>query len=321
MKVNELKDKILSGYLVKFSDCEFLLKETKVHELSEIANEIRAHFTGNYFDLCSITNAKSGQCTEDCKWCAQSKSYSSGVETYEMIDAKIAVKQAVENSQQGVHKYSLVTSGKQISDKNLTQLISIYKQIAKKSDIHLCASMGLLSESQLVRLKDAGIAHYHCNLETSRSFFSNLCSTHSYDDKIETIKTAQKIGLDVCSGGIIGMGETMEQRMELAFELREIGVKSIPINVLMPIDGTPLAATTKLSDDEILRTLAIFRIINPDALIRFAGGRVQMKHIENQALKSGVNAALVGNLLTTVGSDIKQDLKTFGDAGFNLINS
>jgi len=312
------KERVLRGEQITFQEAVLLAKNGSLEAICEAADEIRAHFTGNAFDLCSITNAKSGKCSEDCKWCTQSAHYKTDVECYEMVDKEFAIEQAIKNEQYGVHKYSLVTSGKKISNKNLDEIIGVYSEIKKKSNIHLCASMGLVSKEQLIKLKEAGIEHYHCNLETAPSFFPELCSTHSFDEKVETINTAQEIGLDVCSGGIIGMGETLEQRIELAFELNKLNIKSIPVNILMPLPGTPLEHVAPLCDDEVLLTLAMFRFVNPQAKIRFAGGRNRIKHIEQKALRSGVNAALVGDLLTTVGSSVSEDIECFKEAGYKL---
>ena len=314
----ELYEKIINGKNVCYNEAVNFIKHHSCEELCQLADDLRQYYTGDSFDLCSITNARSGRCSEDCKWCAQSNHYKTKIDTYELVDTDFAIEQAVNNEKKGVHRYSLVTSGRNINNKNLQILIDVYKKISEKSDIHLCASMGLLSEEQLIMLKDAGIGHYHCNLETARSYFPELCTTHTYEEKILTIKAAQEIGLSVCSGGIIGMGETMDQRIELALELRDLGILSIPINFLMPIEGTPLESTQQLSDDEILTTLSIFRIINPKAMIRFAGGRLLIKHLQHKALKAGVNAALVGDLLTTVGSNIEEDICNFKNAGFSI---
>jgi len=221
---------------------------------------------------------------------------------------------------QGVKRHSLVTSGKKVSDKTLDKLIPIYKKIQKNCDISLCASMGLLSKHQLLRLRnEAGIEHYHCNLETAPSFFSKVCSKHTIEEKIKTIKYAQEIGLKICSGGILGMGETMEHRIELAITLRDLKVQSIPINVLMPIKGTPLENAKPLSEEEILTSIALFRFLNPKANIRFAGGRLQIKPFQEKALKAGINSALTGDYLTTIGSNIKNDILEFSKAGFDVI--
>jgi biotin synthase len=223
----------------------------------------------------------------------------------------------VENRQKGVERFSLVTSGRALSNSNVKKACSIYRAISQKSDIHLCASMGLLSFDALQQLKSAGVEHYHCNIETSPSLFSSLCTTHTFEEKVNTIKAAREAGLLICSGGIIGMGETMEQRIEMAIALQQLEVNSIPINILNPIEGTPLSGNQMLSDEEILTTIALFRFINPRAHIRFAGGRNLIAHIQSKALRAGVSAALVGDYLTTIGTNIDEDKVLFQSAGFD----
>ena len=316
-RIENIKSKIISGGEISISEAIELSKTMEIEFLCQAANDIRLHFTGNFMDLCSITNARSGKCPENCKWCSQSAFHKTDIEIYDLIDKDAALKQARNNYKKGVHKFSLVTSGKTVSDTTLDMLLEIYADIKKEMDIHLCASMGLLNKEQLKKLKDAGIVHYHCNLETAPSFFSDLCSTHTMEEKLQTIEFAKEVGLEICSGGIVGMGETMAQRIELAFELRRIGAKSIPLNFLNPIKGTQLENASPLSDDEVMITIALFRFINPDAMIRFAGGRNMISHLEEKALRSGINASLVGDLLTTVGKNIDQDLDTFKRLGFN----
>jgi len=316
--IQKLKEKVLKGCNISYHEAIELLKHPDKEELYAAANEIRIYFTGNFFELCTIANAKSGKCSENCKWCAQSAHYKTNIEEYELIEKDDAIEQARSNRAYGVNKFSLVTSGKSISKDNLKKLCDIYDEIESKNDITLCASMGLLDEERLLMLKKSVIEHYHCNLETAPSFFSQLCTTHTFEQKVETIKIAQRIGMEICSGGIIGMGETAEQRIELAIELQKLNVQSIPLNILNPIEGTPLAGTQQLSDEEILTAIALFRFINPKSKIRFAGGRALISHIQDKAMKSGINAALVGDLLTTIGSNVNEDLVNFKNAGFSL---
>jgi biotin synthase len=320
--IKELKNKIIKGIPISQPEVIELSKTTNKDELYNSAEQIRKHFCGDNMDLCSITNAKSGNCSENCKWCSQSAHNQSEVEIYDLINKEEAVNEAVYNAEKGVHKHSLVCSGKSANNKLIDQLIPIYKEIKEKANISLCASMGLLNKAQLLKLKkEAKIDHYHCNLETAPSFFHTLCSTHSIEDKIETIKHAQELGIEVCSGGIIGMGETMEQRIELAFALKNLNIKSIPINILNPIKGTPLENCHALTEEEILTTIALFRFINPDAKIRFAGGRLQIKKFQDKALKAGINATLTGDYLTTIGSNIDDDIRDFTKAGYKLFNT
>ncbi|MBK3517011.1 biotin synthase BioB [Carboxylicivirga marina] len=314
--IQTIKKRLLNGGVISQAEALALAKIDNKEGLYDLANTIRQHFKGDYMELCSIMNAKSGKCSQDCKWCSQSMFHNTNVEEYELVDLKEAENLAEENAQKGVDRFSLVTSGRVISNKNLDQLCGVYRKINQKSSIHLCASMGLLNRQQLDKLYDSGVSHYHCNIETAPSFFPEMCSSHTIEDKVKTIKAARDAGMGVCSGGIIGMGESMEQRIEMAFYLAELGIESIPINVLMPVKGTKLAEIEPLSDEEILTTFALFRLINPMANIRLAGGRSLITRIQDKALKAGVSAALVGDYLTTIGTNIVQDKETFKDAGF-----
>ncbi len=314
--IQQIKNKILAGGTITEAEALSLLKTENKEELYNAADEVRQKFKGDKFDMCSIMNAKSGKCSQDCKWCSQSVFHKTNIEEYELVDLKEAEKMAKENAAKGVHKFSLVTSGKAISNSNLDKLCGVYRNIQKSTPIHLCASMGLLTKEQLQKLKNSGVKHYHCNIETAPSHFGKLVTTHTIEQKVETIKAAQEIGMGVCSGGIIGMGETPEQRIEMAFFLKKLDIISIPINILMPVEGTKMEGMPKLSDEEILTTFALFRLINPTANIRLAGGRSLIQHIQDKALKAGVSAALVGDYLTTVGTNITEDKETFEKAGF-----
>ncbi|QZT38668.1 biotin synthase BioB [Halosquirtibacter xylanolyticus] len=322
MKKEALKrkvDEIINGQMIQVEEALELVKYENLHELSAYANTIRETLCGNHFDLCSITNARSGLCGEDCKWCSQSIHFNTKVPQYEFIPLEQVVKEAKTLEQQGVHRHSLVTSGKALNKSNIKHLIGTYKVLKREAPkLKYCASLGLIDKTALQSLVEAGVDHYHCNLETAPSHFHTLCSSHTIEDKKRTIQAAQEVGLKVCSGGIIGMGETMEQRIEMAFALRELGIKSIPINILMPIEGTPLEGCKPLTDEEVIRTFIIFRFINPNANIRLAGGRCEIKHVEERLLAAGVNASIVGDLLTTMGSSVDEDLKMVQSAGFNI---
>lgn len=317
--IEELKRKVFEGGQITREEAMALANVADKQALYGAAGEIRDRFAGRYFDTCSIVNARSGRCSENCKWCAQSAVFKTHVQEYELIDEESCVELARLNARYKVNKFSFVTSGRSLSDKNIDRLCGYARRIKGEMEINLCASMGLLNKEQLRKLKEAGITRYHCNLESSRRFFATLCSSHTIDEKIQTIRCAQELGMEVCSGGIIGMGETMEDRVDLALTVRELGVKSIPMNVLNPIPGTPLEGTAPLADEEVLTTVAVFRFINPDAFLRFAGGRVLIAHIEEEAIRAGINSAILGDMLTTVGSKVMEDMEKVKRMGFTTV--
>ena len=270
--IDKLKEKILKGTILEKEEILSLLNEP-LDKLCIAADEIRKHFCRDSFDMCTIINGKSGQCSENCKYCAQSLHFKTSVEEYSLLDSQAIFNYAKYNEEKGVLRYSIVTSGKRLSQNDLKTLCKAYRLINENLNISLCASHGLLSYDDFVKLKEAGVTRYHNNLETSRNFFPNICTTHSYDEKISTIKAAQKAGLEVCSGGILGLGETIEDRIDMALEIRNLGIKSIPVNILNPIKGIPLENNKILSNAEIKLTVAIFRFIIPYGAIRLDGGR------------------------------------------------
>lgn len=310
--IDTLKQLIIDGGKLTVEEAVSLAHHPDLDALAAAADDIRRHFTGNRIDTCSIVNARSGRCTENCKWCAQSKYHTTGIDEYDFVEEDEVMRSALHNDSKGVHRWSLVTSGRKVSKHDLTRFCDYFRKVGSCTKLFMCASMGLLNEEELTMLRDAGVRRYHCNLETSASFFPRLCTTHTSDDKKRTIRAAQRAGLGVCSGGIIGMGETMEQRIEMAFELAELGVDSVPMNILNPIPGTALEHQPLISDDDIRRTAAIYRFILPRAEIRFAGGRMRLsEELTRQLLLGGINAALVGDMLTTIGNSIDDDYRLF----------
>ncbi|GAB1402276.1 biotin synthase BioB [Elusimicrobiota bacterium] len=299
MNLSELKLKILKDYKITKTEA-FKLISADLNKLCSSADEIRRKFCGNYFDLCSIVNGKSGKCSENCKYCAQSVHYKTQTEKYPLISTKKIIKDAIYNQKQGILRFSVVTSGKNLTDTEINKICRSYKKLSKACSINLCASHGLLSYEQLIKLKSAGISRYHCNIETSKKYFNNICTSHTYADKINTIKNAQKAGLEVCSGCIIGMGETIKDRIDLFFDLRQLGIKSVPVNVLNPIKGTPFEQNKILGEEEVCRTIAIARFILPDVTLRLAGGRGLFKDKGEQMILSGANATISGDMLTNV---------------------
>lgn len=319
MELNLLKDKILVGEKISREEAIFLINYPDLDELCDTANEIAAKYSGRMVDSCSIVNARSGMCGEDCKWCAQATKHHTGCQTYNFLNEEAVMKAAAHNERQGIRRFSLVTSGRTVSDRDLDEFCRIYRRLANETNLYLCASMGLLSKEQLLKLKEAGVKRYHCNMETSESYFPQLCTSHSPEDKRKTIRWAREIGLDICSGGIIGMGETVEDRINLAFQLADLDVDSTPLNILNPIKGTPLENTPLISEEEIIRTAAVWRFILPTKSIRFAGGRMRLsKDSMIRLLNGGVNGALMGDMLTTVSNDIISDKELFKEAGLDF---
>lgn len=318
MDILELKNKVLDGYKINREEAVELYN-SDYETLTKAADEIREHFCGNDFDVCTIINAKSGKCSENCKFCAQSAHYNTNIKEYPLLDEDIIVEDALDKYRRGIPRYSMVASGKALTDKDIDKVCSITKKIYKSApDIHICISGGLISEEGFEKLKKAGITRVHNNLETSRNFFKEICTTHTYDDKLETIRAAQEAGMEICSGGLIGLGETFEDRIDMAFELKELNVHSVPINLLNPIKNTPLENNEPLSMEEVNRTCATYRFILPNSLIRLAGGRALMKEFGKSAFRSGANAAISGVLLTTKGASIEEDIKRFKDLNYNV---
>ena len=273
-------------------------------------------FCDNNFDICSIINAKSGKCSENCKFCAQSAHYKTNIKEYSLLDTNSIFNVAKHNWNKKVKRFSIVTSGRKLTDEEIDLVCKTYEKIKKECNIMLCASMGLLTKQQFIKLKKSGVSRYHCNLETSRNFFHNICTTHTYDDKINAINIAKKVGFEICSGGIFGMGETFQDRIDMFFELYNLGIKSVPINILNPIKNTPFENNKILSQEEVLRTVAIARFILPDAFIRLAGGRFLFKDKGVSLFSSGANATITGDMLTTCGTSINEDFDTIKKLGF-----
>ena len=310
-----IAEKIILGERLKPDDDLKFLLTTPLEELQAGAALIQKNFCGNHIDLCSIINGKSGRCSEDCKYCAQSARHKTGVDEYDFLPTEKILEVALANENAGVNRFSIVTSGRALDGKNFERAIEAYKILRANLKIDLCASHGILNAEQLKRLRATGVTSYHHNLETSRRFFPHICTSHTYDDRIKTIKLAQEVGLEVCSGGIIGMGENWQDRIDLAFELAALNIQSIPINVLMAIKGTVLENLKPLAPEEILRTIAIFRYINPTANIRLAAGRKFLPDCGASALLHGASASITGNMLTTSSNNINDDMKLLAKLG------
>lgn len=318
MDINNLKEKIKNGYVITREEA-IEVYNSDYDELTKAADELREYFCGNDFDVCTIINAKSGKCSENCKFCAQSGHYHTNVKEYALLDEDVIVKDALDKYNRGIPRYSMVASGKGLTPKDIDKICSITRKIYEQAPgIKVCISGGIISEESFEKLKAAGITRIHNNLETSRNFFPEICTTHTYDQKIETIKAAQEAGMEICSGGLIGLGEDFKDRIDMALQLRDLDVHSVPINLLNPIKNTPLENNEPLPMEEVNRTCATFRFIMPKALIRLAGGRALMEEFGESAFKSGANAAISGVLLTTKGISIEDDMKRIKNLDYQV---
>ena len=313
--ITDLEQKLYEGHLLQKEEALSLLP-VPLEELCEAANRVREHFCGSLFDICSIINGKSGRCSENCKYCAQSAHYHTDIEEYSLLESDTIVTQAVSNAKRGVLRYSIVTSGRALNDSEIDSLCASIQKIKAACPIEVCISAGLLDTPKYKRLAMTGASRVHNNLEASGRFFPNICTTHTVHDKIAAIQSAQAAGMHVCSGGIIGMGETFEDRIDLALTLRSLQIRSVPVNVLNPIPGTPLEQRRPLDYSEIRRTVAIFRFLLPKAAIRLAGGRGLMPDKGKACFLSGANAAISGDMLTTSGITIETDLALIQECGF-----
>jgi len=309
---------VRGGGLLSLDQALKLATTANPQELFLAADQLRRAFHNDNLDLCSIVNAKSGKCSEDCKFCAQSSWYDAAIESYETVAEATALQMARENEAHGVQRFSLVTAGRTVSDTQLEVFGELYQQLRAQTKMSFCASMGMLTREKAEKLKSFGVTRYHCNLEACRNYFPKVCTTHSWEEKVASIRIAQEVGLEVCSGGIIGMGENLEHRLELAFELRELGILSIPLNILTPIPNTPFAHLEPISVSEILTCVAMFRFINPQAVIRLAGGRGMLGEEQSRCFTSGANGAIVGNYLTTAGNNLREDIDMFRQLGFDI---
>jgi len=283
-------------------------------KLADKANRIRDRYIGARLDLCTIMNAKSGLCAEDCKFCAQSARHKTGLDIYPLKSKQEILKLARLAKKNGAQRFGIVTSGDKLSDKDFNRVLSAVREITRKVKIDVCASLGNMDEAGFIKLKKAGLKRYHHNVETSERFFPKIVTTHNFEDRIKTIKAAKKCGLEVCSGGIIGMGENMQDRIDMARTLKKLRVGSVPVNILIPIKGTRLGMRPLLSAEEAIRTIAIFRIILKDKTVKLAAGReTALKDFQALAFMAGANGMLIGGYLTVKGRAIDEDKRLINE--------
>lgn len=317
MELNTLTDKVLRGEAITREEALYLW-EQPLQELCRCGDWIRRHFCANRFDICTIINGKSGRCSEDCKFCAQSACHHTGAAQYPLLSPDEIVAQARADFQQGVLRYSIVTSGRSLSQREVDEMCGVIRRIRDEVGISVCISFGLLSEAQFRMLKEAGATRVHNNLETSRRYFPQVCTTHTFDDKVRAIRAAQAAGLSVCSGGIMGLGETPEDRIDMAISLRELGIRSVPVNLLNPVPGTPFENRQVLSEADMRRIVAVYRFLLPEASIRLAGGRGLLPDQGRSCFQSGANAAISGDMLTTAGITTRTDMAMLKELGYEV---
>lgn len=307
MQLKDLADKIIDGYEITKEEA-LELYDAPLYELKESASKITSHFFKEAIELCCISNGKCGKCSENCKFCSQSRYYNTEIQQSVLKSVDEFFKEAQANDKRGVHRFSIVTAGVRLSKAELKTIAQAYKKISSELKISCCGSLGLLDYDDFVMLKESGLKRYHNNLETSPNFFKEICTTHTMKQKEDTIALAKKAGLEICSGCILGMGESVEDRVDIALELRKLQVDSTPINILNPIKGTPLENRPTVHPDEVRRTIALFRHVLPKTVLRLAGGRLIIQKYFTDLYKYGINAEITGDMLTTAGLTVADDI-------------
>jgi len=320
--INKLGKRIINGGEISFEEACALLSMTSeqdIDELVETAHEVFLAFQNKKADLCSLVNAKSGRCSEDCAFCAQSSHFNGAVNEYPLFDVDKIVQCAKEAEQSGAHRFCIVTSGKRLDSNDFNRVLDAFRAIREHTSLELDGSLGLLSDDEIKALREVGVTRINHNLETSERYFSNVCSTHTFRDRYKTIERLKQQGMQTCCGGIIGLGEAREDRVALAFSLKNLAVDCVPLNILNPRPGTPLEKRPRLTPQEIIKTIAIFRLILPRAIIKIAGGReVNLGEAQARALQAGANGIIIGGYLTTPGNSVKEDLGLIQSAGLEI---
>ena len=289
-------------------------------ELEELLAEA-AKFMTNNIEFCSLVNARNGKCSQNCKYCAQSSYYGTKIDDFPLIDANIVVNAALAAKKQHISRFAVVTSGKTPDESDFECILTMIKELNKIEGIKSCASIGILNDEQAKALAQAGLCRFHHNINTAKSYYPEVCTTHSFEDRVNTCRLVKKYGMELCCGVILGMGETVEQRVEMALELAEIKPDSIPVNILMPISGTPFQDYfEKIDEENILKSIAVLKIANPTSVIRLCGGRMRLSD-ENQelALKYCVEGIMTGNYLTTTGKKPEEDIKKAEKLGKTIL--
>lgn len=320
--ITELKDRVLAGGEITLEEALSLISiedSGSINALSEAAHEITLQFHANRAHLCSLINAKSYLCGEDCGFCAQSVRFETSTARYELLEPEIIIQAAKKAEQSGTQNFCIVTSGGALNEREFESILDVVKRLKQETKMGIDGSLGFLTPDRARCLKEAGLRRFNSNLQSSREFYPQIVSTHSYDKRVETLEVLREGGLEVCSGGILGMGESREDRVRMAFELKKFSPECLPINILNPRPGTPLEHQPKVEVDEIIKTIAVYRFVLPKSNIKLAGGReLGLGQEQDRALKSGANGLIVGGYLTTAGDPIKQDLEMLRRTGYEV---
>lgn len=319
-EIKALERKVLNGGSITKEEALNIsdVEGSQIFNLFASSDIIRTRFKGRNIDLCCIVNARSGLCSEDCSFCAQSSKSTARIEVYPLLDRKTIIEKASKAKESGLKRFSIVTSGRKVSGKDLSKILNMISDI-RSLGILPCASLGLLEKKDFYLLKDAGLERYHHNIESSENFFKHICSTHTYFDKLRTIEAAKTARLSICSGGLFGMGETWQDRIDMAFLLKELRVDSVPINFFVPISGTPLGMMKTLHPFEALKIISIYRFIMPEKDIRVCGGRIQiLGEFHPLIFPAGADSLITGNYLTTSGRSPEDDIKLIEIYGLSV---
>lgn len=320
--IAEIAQRIIAGGSITQDEAVRLseVEGSAIYDLFRAATRVKEHFVGNEVHLCSIINAKSGRCAENCAFCAQSAHHSTDAPVYPLVQEDQMVECAKTAETNGSACFGIITSGTTVKGQELEQILAALRRIRKETTILPSCSLGIIDEETALKLKDAGMDTYHHNLETAESFFPNICTTHAYREDVDTVRAVKKAGVKVCSGGIFGMGESAAQRVEMAFTLKELDVDSVPMNFLNPIEGTRLEGAALISAMECLKTIAVYRLILPQKRITICGGREKnLRDLQSWIFFAGANGTMIGNYLTTLGRNVDTDLTMFSDLGLATV--
>jgi biotin synthase len=316
--IKEATSRVLSGEDISLEEAQRLLNTTDIDSLINCSNTITRRFNGDLVDIETLVNAKSGACPEDCSFCAQSSRYNTGINKYELLPQDTILKQAQKAKKSGANSFCLVCAYRSPPKKDFEQICKTIIEIKKKVKIDVNVSLGFMNREMARRLKSVGVKRYNHNLETAESYFSQICKTHDFHDRVKTAKIVVDEGLELCCGGIIGMGETPGQRLELAFSIKSLRPHEVPINILIARKGTPLEGLHPVDPMEAIKTIAVWRFIMPKTILKIAGGReIHLKQKERIALKAGANGIITGGYLTTGGNRSTRDIEMIKEIGLS----